>query len=128
MSISPVAQVTQTTPLNTNETAMQKEPQPPQRPAAEPSPGPAAPAPERVKADAAKEAERVVKATELLNQFMERSSIAIHFSVDHDSNRLVVKVVKAQSGELIRQIPSEVALKLSQALDTLNGLIIQEKV
>jgi flagellar protein FlaG len=81
-----------------------------------------------VKVDAAKEAERVVKATELLNQFMERSSIAIHFSVDHDSDRLVVKVVRAQSGELIRQIPSEVALKLSQALDTLNGLIIQDKV
>ncbi|GAW68642.1 flagellin-like protein [Geoanaerobacter pelophilus] len=78
--------------------------------------------------DAAKEAERVVKATELLNEFMERSSIAIHFSIDRDSEKLVVKVVKAQSGELIRQIPSEVALKLSQALDTLNGLIIQDKV
>uniref|UniRef100_A0A6S6M3A4 Flagellar protein FlaG n=1 Tax=Citrifermentans bremense TaxID=60035 RepID=A0A6S6M3A4_9BACT len=70
----------------------------------------------------------MVKATELLNEFMERSSIAIHFSIDRDSEKLVVKVVKAQSGELIRQIPSEVALKLSQALDTLNGLIIQDKV
>lgn len=128
MSISPVHQVVQPTRL-TDETATQRAPQTPQRPAAtEPSPGTAAPAPERVKVDAAKEAERVVKATELLNQFMERSSIAVRFSVDPESDKLVVKVVKAQSGELIRQIPSELALKLSHALDTLNGVIIQDKV
>lgn len=127
MSISPVQQVVQPTPI-TDETSMQRAPQPPQRTTTEPSPGPAAPAPGRVKVDVAKEAERVVKATELLNEFMERSSIAIHFSIDRDSEKLVVKVVRAQSGELIRQIPSEVALKLSQALDTLNGLIIQDKV
>lgn len=127
MSISPVQQVVQPTPL-TDETTMQRAPQAPQRPAAESSPGPAAPAPERVKVDAAKEAERVVKATELLNQFMERSSIAVRFTIDPEYDKLVVKVVKAQSGELIRQIPSELALKLSHALDTLNGVIIQDKV
>lgn len=127
MSISPVQQVVQPI-LSTEETAIQRAPQTPQRQTAEPSSGPAAPAPKDVQVDAAKEAERVVKATELLNEFMERSSIAIHFSIDRDSEKLVVKVVRAQSGELIRQIPSEVALKLSQALDTLNGLIIQDKV
>lgn len=127
MSISPVQQVVQPIPF-TDETAMQRVPQTAQRPAEESSPGPAAPAPERLQVDAAKEAERVGKATELLNAFMERSSIAVHFSIDPDSDKLVVKVVRAQSGELIRQIPSEVVLKLSNALDTLNGLIIQDKV
>lgn len=127
MSISPVQQVVQPSPF-TDETAMQRAPQTPQRVAGESLPEPLAPAPERLQVDAAKEKERVVKATELLNAFMERSSIAINFSVDPESDKLVVKVVKAQSGELIRQIPSELALKLSHALDTLNGLIIQDKV
>jgi flagellar protein FlaG len=126
MSISAVQQVVQRIPLS-DETALQRAPQTPQRPAGEASAAPAEPAPQRLQLDAAKEAERVAKATELLNAFMERSSIAVRFSIDPDSDKLVVKVVKAQNGELIRQIPSELAIKLSHALDTLNGLIIQAK-
>ena len=78
--------------------------------------------------EAEKEQERVEKATQLLNEFLEHSSIAVRFSTERESGELVVKVVKAHSGELIRQIPSEVALKLSKALDTLQGLIIKDKV
>lgn len=126
MSISAVQQVGQRIPLS-DETALQRAPQMPQRPAVEASAAPAEPAPQRLQLDAAKEAERVAKATELLNAFMERSSIAVRFSIDPDSDKLVVKVVKAQNGELIRQIPSELTIKLSHALDTLNGLIIQAK-
>ncbi len=71
---------------------------------------------------------RVKAATQQLNDFMKHFSINLNFSIDSDSKQIVVKVVNQQTGELIRQIPSEEALKLSKAMDTLQGLIIREKV
>lgn len=79
------------------------------------------------KVDAAKEEARVENATQLLNEFMKHAAIGLRFSTEQDSGQIVVRVVSKQTGELIRQIPSEEALKLSKALDTLQGLIIQEK-
>lgn len=48
----------------------------------------------------------------------------LEFSVDRSSERRVVKVVDAESGEVIRQFPSEEALKISQSLDRLQGLLL----
>ena len=125
MSISPAQGVTPAPVVVSGEVETFKRPQaePPLR---EPSPA-QGPASRNVKVDAAKEEARVKNATHLLNEFMKRASIGLHFSTEQDSGRIIVRVVSKQTGELIRQIPSEEALKLSKALDTLQGLIIQEK-
>lgn len=51
----------------------------------------------------------------------------LEFSVDEASGETVVKVVAADTGELIRQIPSEVALKLAESLKEAGNLLFSER-
>ncbi|MDF3936915.1 flagellar protein FlaG [Pseudomonas citronellolis] len=51
----------------------------------------------------------------------------LEFSVDEASGETVVKVVAADTGEVIRQIPSEVALKLAESLKEANNLLFSER-
>jgi flagellar protein FlaG len=65
-----------------------------------------------------------VKANELVKTMNQQ----LQFSVDKDTGKTVVKVMDKESGELIRQIPSDEMLAIAKAFDTLKGLIIREKV
>ena len=90
--------------------------------AAKPQPieTPKAPAP--TQADP-KEARRTLEeATEHLNKEMTRNNRDLSFSVDDVSNKVVV-TVKNRQGEVVRQIPSEVALQVAQNLDDIKGLL-----
>ncbi|KAF1053172.1 MAG: hypothetical protein GAK43_01549 [Stenotrophomonas maltophilia] len=51
----------------------------------------------------------------------------LEFSVDEGSGETVVKVVQADTGEVIRQIPSEVALKLAESLKESSNLLFSER-
>ena len=62
------------------------------------------------------EREALEKAAEALTEHFQLRQVALHFSIDEDSDRLVVKVVDTHDGTLIRQIPSEEALRLAQGL------------
>lgn len=72
--------------------------------------------------------ERAKAAAEKINEFIESFTRDLQFTIDRDSERVVLKVVDRKSGDVIRQIPSEEALKIAKALDELKGLIIREKV
>jgi flagellar protein FlaG len=52
----------------------------------------------------------------------------LEFSIDDSTGAVVVKVIAKASGELIRQLPSEEALKLAQSLKSENPALIQDKV
>ncbi len=45
----------------------------------------------------------------------------LNFSVDEDSNRSVVKVTDSETGELIRQVPSDEVLKLARRLQDMQS-------
>ncbi|WP_082583930.1 flagellar protein FlaG [Noviherbaspirillum sp. Root189] len=62
-----------------------------------------------------------------LNKAMQTQSANLEFSVDEDSNRTIVKVIDQQTQEVLRQIPSEEALKISKALNQVSGLLIRQK-
>jgi len=47
----------------------------------------------------------------------------LDFSVDDSSGQVVVKVMDGESGELIRQIPSEDLLRLSERLEDMRSLL-----
>ena len=64
-------------------------------------------------------AEQVEFAVSKLSEFVQISNRQLNFSVDEGSNKLVVKVTDVESGKLIRQIPSEEVLKLSERLQEL---------
>jgi flagellar protein FlaG len=49
----------------------------------------------------------------------------LNFSLEEASGRVVVKVVDAGSGDLIRQIPSEEALQLAESLSDVRSLLFK---
>ena len=52
----------------------------------------------------------------------------LQFSIDDDTGRTVIKVVDATTQEVIRQMPSEELLAITQSLDKLSGLFVKQKV
>ncbi|MBL4911266.1 MAG: flagellar protein FlaG [Alteromonadaceae bacterium] len=52
----------------------------------------------------------------------------INFSIDENSGRKVISVYEKGSDKLIRQLPSEDALKLLDNLEQLKGLLFNSKV
>jgi flagellar protein FlaG len=84
-------------------------------------------------ADGAKPADRAFAAqTEQalgkINATLQLSSVDVRFEIDQKTDRVITKVVDVSSGEVIRQIPSEVAIRISKALDKLQGLLVNEKI
>ena len=52
-------------------------------------------------------------AVQELNSRLENQQIQVNFDVDDDTGRIVVKVKDIDSGEVIRQIPSEATLEFA---------------
>lgn len=73
--------------------------------------------------------EKAREVVEQLNNHAQLVNRDLHFSVDDDSGRTVIKVVNSETAELIRQIPSEEVLKLSETIresvDSSTGVIVQ---
>ena len=66
-------------------------------------------------------------AVDAANDFIKPITNAVEFSLDEDSERMVVKVMDIATKEVIRQIPSEEMLAIAQALDKIQGLLIKQK-
>jgi len=49
------------------------------------------------------------------------------FSVDKELDKIIVKIKDRESGEIIRQIPPEVAIKIAKSINELVGLLFDEK-
>ncbi|MCY1298765.1 FlaG protein [compost metagenome] len=77
-------------------------------------------------ASSAKVEEKPVE-TALFNiqDFVQHIQRNLSFALDESSGRVVVKVTDAESGELIRQIPSEDVLKLAESLSEARSLLFQ---
>ncbi len=55
---------------------------------------------------------------EHFNQLAQQSGRELNFSVDQESDQLVIKVMDSGTGKVIRQIPSEEMLRLARELHT----------
>ena len=51
----------------------------------------------------------------------------LHFEVDKDSALTLVKVVDRDSGEVLRQIPSEAAVRIARSLDQIVGHLVNHR-
>ncbi len=78
---------------------------------------------------AAEESKRVAleKAVTDIREFVQSTQRNLDFSIDDSTGMVVVKVVATESGEVIRQIPSETALKLAQNLSDASSLLFDTK-
>lgn len=63
------------------------------------------------------------KAVTDIREFVQAARRELDFSIDDSTGQVVVKVIATGSGEVIRQIPSETALKLAQSLTDASSLL-----
>ena len=73
-------------------------------------------------------ATQLKNAVDKINQSMREINSNLQFSVDEDTQKMVVKVVESQTGKVIKQFPSEEALAIAKAIDRFQrGLLVQQK-
>jgi flagellar protein FlaG len=58
--------------------------------------------------------DEVQQAVNELNAKIERQSVQVNFDVDDDTGRIVVKVKDVETGDILRQIPSEEMLEFAR--------------
>lgn len=79
-------------------------------------------------ADAKPAPERQRSALAEVNESLRMSSIGVQFEFDKEADTMIVKVVDVESGDLIRQMPSEEVVRISKALGKLQGLLVHQAV
>ncbi|KTC19237.1 flagellar biosynthesis protein FlaG [Pseudomonas marginalis ICMP 9505] len=67
------------------------------------------------------------KAVTDMREFVQANQRQLDFSIDDSTHQVVVKVIATDSGEVIRQIPSETALKLAQNLASASHMLFDEQ-
>ena len=81
------------------------------------------PAPTALTAEQARQP--VEEAISSIKQFAQSIQRNLNFALDDSSGRVVVKVTDAMSGDVIRQIPSEDALRLAESLEEARSLLFK---
>ena len=72
--------------------------------------------------------EKVRAAVKEINNELEKLQSELGFSVDKVANDVVITVKRKESGEIVRQIPSETVLKLAHNFEKLKGVLLDEKL
>ena len=67
------------------------------------------------------------EAAQQVNTYLKSNSSSLQFEVDGETDKVVVRIVDSDTKELIRQIPSEEMLAISQSLDKMIGFLIAQK-
>ncbi|TDF77514.1 flagellar protein FlaG [Pseudomonas sp. H9] len=84
---------------------------------------------EKTEPAAAEESQRAAleKAVTEMREFVQATHRNLDFSIDETTGIVVVKVIATDSGEVVRQLPSETALKLAQNLSDASSLLFNTK-
>jgi flagellar protein FlaG len=72
-------------------------------------------------------AEAIRQAARQINEFLKSSAAAIEFSVDSQSDKVIVRIVDPQTKEVIRQLPSEEMIAISKSIDRMTSLLLHQK-
>lgn len=71
--------------------------------------------------------EDLEKAVGEIRDFVSSSHRNLDFSIDDSTGKVVVKVIATDTGEVVRQIPSETALKLAQNLNEASSVLFKDE-
>jgi flagellar protein FlaG len=63
-----------------------------------------------------------------IDTFLRSTNLALQFRLDDATGRMVVSVTDAATGEVIRQVPGEEALRMAERIDASIGALLDEKV
>lgn len=97
-------------------------------------PAPPAAAPERQHTPAESvaapqpSAAQLKNVVEAINKTLQQANKNLEFTVDSETKNPVVKLVDSETGDVIRQFPTEEALSIARAIDNFQqGLLIRQK-
>lgn len=62
-----------------------------------------------------------------LNDLLKGTWVSLRIDIDKESRHVVTTVVDRDTGDVIRQIPSEEFLRVSRAMNKLQGLLVSQK-
>jgi len=71
--------------------------------------------------------EVVAKAAQQIQSFVQSMGRNLSFSVDSTTGYHIVRVTNPQTGEVVRQLPSEELLRIAQSFEQLNAALIHQK-
>ncbi|WP_316155979.1 flagellar protein FlaG [Cupriavidus sp. BIC8F] len=57
---------------------------------------------------------------------LKTTTIGLRFEIDEATHRVITKVIDKETGDLIRQMPTEEVLRIARAIDKLQGLFINQ--
>ena len=87
-----------------------------------------APKPVAIKFDASEVRQNLQDAVRMLNQQMTSTKRGLGFQVDEAVGGPVVTVRSAESGEVVRQIPTEVVVRIAHNIEKVKGLLFSAHV
>ena len=71
--------------------------------------------------------EVVAKAAQQIQSFVQSMGRNLNFSIDSTTGYHIVRVTNPQTGETIRQLPSEELLRIAQSFEQLNAALVNQK-
>jgi len=86
-----------------------------------------APKPVAIKFDASEIRQNLQDAVSMLNQQMSSTKRGLGFQIDAAVGGPVVTVRSAETGEVIRQIPNEVVVRLAHNIEKVKGLLLNAR-
>lgn len=81
-----------------------------------------------IKVDTEGDQRRLQQAINELNSAMKDGGRGLNFQVDPSLNRPVVTVTNQETGEVIRQIPNEVVVRMAHSIDNAKGYLLNAQV
>ncbi|MFZ9734601.1 MAG: flagellar protein FlaG [Burkholderiaceae bacterium] len=70
--------------------------------------------------------QKLEEAISRLNDQLERKQTNLGFRIDDQTDIVVVSVTNKETGKLIRQIPAEAVVRISQNIESLKGVLFDE--
>lgn len=86
-----------------------------------------APKPVAIKFDASEVRQNLQEAVSMLNQQMASTKRGLGFQIDEAVGGPVVTVRSAETGEVVRQIPNEVVVRVAHNIEKVKGLLLNAK-
>jgi flagellar protein FlaG len=75
----------------------------------------------------AQERENLKQAVRMLNEQVKETNRGLGFRMDEVLNAPVVTVTSAQTGEVVRQIPNEVVIRIAHNIEKVKGMLFNGK-
>jgi len=74
------------------------------------------------------EVRKIESVTKQIDSFLRSMNRSLQFRLDESSGRMIVSITDSETGEIIRQVPGEDALRIAQSLENRLSGMLDEKV